>query len=172
MSSLRLNLELAALRLPWRSGLVLAAVLLSALLQSWVLPALQDTLAHEASQPLPRPPSRPAPADPLAGFRASLLAPSQQQAFLQRLQQRAQEAGLSPSQIDYQAGADSAGGFRRLHIHLPLRGSYAALRQFCFALLADYPALALTSFDWQRSTIAETQLQAELHFVLLLKAQP
>ena len=171
---LRLELWLAGLGRwpPILAGLAVAV----ATLWGVVLPvseeraarAWQQTAAAAVTQPSPRaaPPDAPV-ADTLGSFEAQLADEADRTRLMQQLWKQGRAAGLLLQKVDYRREADVSGRFERLHIRVPVTGSYPAVRQFSFALMSAFPSLALDGLDITRDPDdtagrVETTLQLSL----------
>lgn len=75
----------------------------------------------------------------------------------------AEEMGLSINHADYRPELDEAGGFMRLRINLPIRGSAEAIDRYLITVLHTQTALALANVQFKReapdSPILELQTQ-------------
>ena len=157
-------------RLGWAgvSGLILllAAFLVCAMLVRPMVAktiALQTRVATLAAQPAPV-----LAAVTVRDWRADL--PSGDQAYvrLTKLFQAAEEAGLNLSEGSYRRVGNEKSGVQRLIVELPVSGRYATLRGFLASALNNDSALALESVDLQRGSMGETELEADLRFVLFV----
>jgi hypothetical protein len=90
---------------------------------------------------------------------------------LPRLFAAAHHHGLVLDEGRY-AETGKSGDGRRLHIDLPVSGTYPALRAFLAEVLDDNPALLLESLELSREDIGEKELEAHLRFLLNLEAMP
>lgn len=59
-----------------------------------------------------------------------------------------------------------------LRIVLPVKGSYAQIRRFVTAALAEVPTLALEEIAFQRQSARDPRIEAEVRFVLYLGTEP
>jgi hypothetical protein len=84
----------------------------------------------------------------------------------------ARKSGLALNQAEYTSGADSNGRFHTYQILLPVKGSYAAIRQFCEQSLLAIPFASLDEINFKRDAIANRSVDARLRFTLYLSAPP
>lgn len=61
-------------------------------------------------------------------------------------------------------------GLARYRITLPVRGSYAQLRQFVDTLLKTVPTLSIDGLRFERKKVTETQLDAQIRLTLYFRA--
>jgi hypothetical protein len=80
----------------------------------------------------------------------------------------------SAFQIDLPQGEyrlESGGlGLARYHITLPVRASYAQLRSFVNIVLKEMPTASIDGLRFERKSINETQLNAQLEITLYFKS--
>lgn len=178
---LGLTLQLFFLRHGWvGTGLLMAALVL-AVLTTVVLPQMEKSLRNESAQlqslqrnPLPAQPIRtakPAPAG-LQVFEAALLPRKQLTAFLAESWNSAAAHAIRVAHAEYRMEADPHGGFTRLHINVPAVGRYPAIKRYALDLLAHHAGLALQKMQVKREQSASADVEAELHFILLLQNEP
>jgi hypothetical protein len=84
---------------------------------------------------------------------------------LERLHRLARRAGLELAQGEYRLERRAA-GLWAYRVTLPVRGTYAQLREFLGALLKDMPIASLDALRFERKKTAETQLEAQLRVTL------
>jgi hypothetical protein len=82
----------------------------------------------------------------------------------------ARKSGLALNQAEYKSAADSNGQFHTYQIQLPVKGSYAAIRQFCEQSLLAIPFASLDEISFKRDAIANRSVDARLRFTLYLSA--
>jgi Tfp pilus assembly protein PilO len=172
-----LALSLLLARLGRGPVLLAAAALLAAGVWGLMVPAatrasmhqqLQlDALRQSASQ-------APRPAAPvstqgtaLEAFERRLANDDVVTAFQRQLWQQAEAAGLQLNKVDYRSEGDAGAQFTRLSITLPATGTYPGVRRFIFALMAQFPGLALDRLDLKRSSATGAEVEATMHFTLL-----
>lgn len=76
--------------------------------------------------------------------------------------------GLALNQGEYKFMYDKNGRFHSYHILLPVKGPYAAVRQFCEQALMAIPFASFDEMSFKRDAIANATLEAKLHFTLYL----
>ncbi len=81
----------------------------------------------------------------------------------------AKRHGVSLTVGDYRLALDNAGGFRRYHMVLPVKGSFSAIQAFSQQVLLDLPFAALEEISLKRASIDSTQVDAKTRFVLFLR---
>lgn len=58
----------------------------------------------------------------------------------------------------------------RYEVTFPIKGSYAQIRAFALQVTRDVPNIALESMSFQRKTASEAAVQAQIKFVVLMRA--
>ena len=91
---------------------------------------------------------------------------------LRRLFEAARKARLSLDQGNYQLAQGQAAGPAHYRLSLPVQGPYADIRDFIARMLNEDPALALASVTLTRTDIEDSDIDANLEFILYLKARP
>lgn len=76
--------------------------------------------------------------------------------------------GLVLHQGEYKFMYDKNGRFHGYRILLPVKGPYAAVRQFCEQALMAIPFASLDEMHFKRDAIANATLEAKLHFTVYL----
>jgi len=76
--------------------------------------------------------------------------------------------GLALSQAEYKLAHDQDGHFHTYRISLPLKGSYAAIRQFCEQVLEAIPFASLNDINFKRDSIGNAMLEARISITLYL----
>ncbi len=104
-------------------------------------------------------------ADELQRFYQLFPAGAQLTDEVQRLHQLARLAGLDLAQGEYRLERRSA-GLWAYRVTLPVRGSYAQLRQFLSAVLNDMPIASVDGLRFERRQAADTQLEAQIRVTL------
>ena len=84
----------------------------------------------------------------------------------------AQKHGVAIAAAEYKTGFDKVSNIYSWQIALPVRGSYAALRQFAEHVLLAIPFAALDELRIKRDAISSPQLDARLRFTLYLTDTP
>lgn len=82
-----------------------------------------------------------------------------------RLHRLGRAAGLDLAQGEYRLERRS-GGLWAYRVTLPVRGSYAQLRDFLGALLKDMPIASIEGLRFERKRAADTQLEAQVRVTL------
>lgn len=179
-------LKLAPLRLAFalllaRHGAIAALALLAggfaAVLATCVLPPLADSIRVEQRRidwlahrpPPPAPPREPTQTSPLHAFEAVLAQPEDRIRFVREVWDSATPAGVRLEHAEYRTEAPGPGGFGRLRLRLPVRGSYPAIKHYVFALMAKHPGLALERIDLSRDNPGQELVEAQLQFSLLMR---
>lgn len=111
---------------------------------------------------------KPQPAYDLPAFHRFFDRPEKIDDWLAKLYGIATAKGLQLRQADYRL-ADSRYGIERYQITLPVGGSYAEIRGFLDAALAELPVLSLDQASFRRKSAAEPRVETEL--VLTLHAR-
>ncbi|MGH8689649.1 MAG: hypothetical protein ACREUS_01335 [Burkholderiales bacterium] len=62
-----------------------------------------------------------------------------------------------------------AGALTAYHVALPVRGSYAQLRQFVGRVLKDMPTASLDALRFERKKAADAQLEAQVRLTIYLR---
>jgi hypothetical protein len=76
--------------------------------------------------------------------------------------------GLTLKQAEYKFAYDKNGRFHTYSILLPVNGPYAAIRPFCEEVLLAIPFASLDNVNFKREAIANSTIEANLHFTLHL----
>ena len=156
---------------PGRLGvLLLVAAGLAGPLATDPLTQEADALSARSERLARRPPPPPAAAS--QDWLAHLPASHAGQAHLARLFAAAEKAGVSLEEGRYRESRDPESGLDRLAIVLPVTGRYPALRAFLANALEGEPSLALEGLRLSRDGIGESEVQAEVRFVLFLGGRP
>ena len=80
----------------------------------------------------------------------------------------ADKAGLRLTQGEYKSSIEKSGHYSTYQILLPVKGSYAAIRQFCEKTLLAIPFASLDEMSFKREGITSSTLDAKLRFTLYL----
>lgn len=72
------------------------------------------------------------------------------------------------SQAEYKPAHDKNGGFHTYQVHLPVKGPYPAIRQFCEQVLLAIPFASLDEMAFKRESVGSPALEAKLRFTLYL----
>lgn len=169
--SLWLELRIVASRLGWTKPVVLAACLTAGILQWAVRPEINaqtDALRKEATRSAAQINTQPeSPAlTSLQAFTHTLTPAAARGDALKTIFAEADKAGLTLAQADYQTQFDSSGGFSKLQISLPVKGSYPKIRTFVGYLLTALPALSVDDISFRRDNIKSQFVEARIHLTL------
>ncbi len=171
-----LILQLALRRVEWILLAALFFCTLGASLQWLVLPELEKRTDAITRSPIDTPFSR-------SEDQAEAHRIERYQAFIKRIAvgenrteliktifSEAGAAGIYLSQGEYTLVPDSDGGFEKLQINLPLKGSYGQIRSFAKALLHKIPSLSLDDIYFKRESIKNTTVEAKLRLTIYLSS--
>jgi len=86
------------------------------------------------------------------------------------LHQSAMKQGLSALQAEYRDSAEPDTPLRRVRVHIPVRGSYKAVRAWLDDVVATMPELAIDSLELRRTEIGVEEVEAQARFTVLLRA--
>lgn len=86
------------------------------------------------------------------------------------LHQSARKQGLSALRADYRDSAEPDTPLRRVRVHIPVRGSYKAVRAWLNDVVATMPEVAIDGLEIRRADIGMEEVEAQARFVVLLKA--
>lgn len=177
LARLRLAFELLLVRHGGVAALALLVGGFAGLLVTCVLPPLADSLhveqrrisafAHRPQPPVQR--RAEAKKSPQHSFETILAQPEDRIRFVREVWDSASPAGIRLEHAEYRGEAPGPGGFGRLRLRLPVRGSYPAIKHYVFALMAHYPALALERIDLSREHPDQEFVEAQLQFSLLMR---
>lgn len=170
-----LLVQLVARRVEWMPLVALLVCLVGAGLQWLALPqmaqharALESTLIDD-----PQVHSRSAGdslhAERYHAFKDRLAENSERGELLKTVFTEAATAGIPLAQGDYTLIAESEGGYDKLQINLPLKGSYKQIRAFTKTLLEKLPQLSLDEISFRRDNIKSPNVEAKLRLTLYLK---
>jgi Tfp pilus assembly protein PilO len=95
---------------------------------------------------------------------------SQATAELERLHRVAVASGVDAAQGEYRLEHRST-GLWTYRVTLPVRGSYAQLREFVSVVLADMPAASVDTLRFQRRKAGDTGLEAQVGITLHLRPE-
>lgn len=102
--------------------------------------------------------------------------------ILLQLDTRARRYGLSPSRAEYSESALSGSGsgagtkvvngkFRKIRISMPVKGEYAAVRDWLVDALASIPGLSVDALDFQRKDMNQPMLDVQIHLAVYMRGQ-
>ncbi|MBJ7311421.1 hypothetical protein ACFOLJ_01165 [Rugamonas sp. CCM 8940] len=176
LPALLLRARLALTRLGPFACAALALCLLGLGAWAWLLPqraAQAALLAQPLPPPAPAPPTLVAAAPTanqnLAAFYDTLGERRYSEQQVKILFGLAAKSGLTLSQGEYKSGYDKASRVATYQVTLPVKGSYAAIWQFCIEALRSVPFAALDELSFRRDSIAEPVVEARLRLTLYLK---
>jgi len=118
-----------------------------------------------APQPVPVPDST----RRLAAFHDYLPAHETIPELLKQLVGAADKNGIALAKADYKPQADDGAAFMRYEITLPVKADYARVQAFIVSALRELPTLTLDSVTFQREQIESGEVEAKLHFKLLVR---
>jgi membrane protein implicated in regulation of membrane protease activity len=107
-------------------------------------------------------------ADRRAAFEKLLGRGEDLEGYLGKVFAAAKKHGVSLTVGEYRLANDNAGGFRRYHMVLPVKGSFGAIQAFSQQVLLDLPFAALEEISLKRASIDANQVDAKTRFVLFL----
>jgi hypothetical protein len=87
---------------------------------------------------------------------------------LEQLHRLARGAGLNLAQGEYRLERRPA-GLWAYRVNLPVRGSYAQLREFLGALLKNMPSASIDALRFERKKALEASLEAQVRITLHLR---
>ena len=170
-----LPLELLAAR--GHAFLVLAAVLCAMSVAALVVQTsyawratTEARAALEASVAADQQPRASTNAERLLAFERTLGRREELDAYVGKVFAAAKRRGVGLALGEYRLTPDSAGGFQRYQMVLPINGSSAAIQAFSQQVLLDLPFAALEEISLKRATIEATRVEGKLRFVLFLRA--
>lgn len=99
-------------------------------------------------------------------WRAALPATSSRQQRLADLLEHGLRLGLSSTRTEHRVVVDHQAGLEQLRVSMPLKGSYAQIRQFIGEALLKDPGLSLDELRLSRSQVGSLELEAELQWTL------
>lgn len=102
-------------------------------------------------------------------FKDRLAENSERGELLKIVFSEATAAGIPLAQGDYTLVAETEGGYDKLQINLPLKGSYKQIRVFTKTLLDKLPQLSLDEISFRRDNIKSPNVEARLRLTLYLK---
>jgi hypothetical protein len=104
----------------------------------------------------------------LAAFENVLGARGQLDQHLRGLFGIARGYGLRLAVGEYRMAGDTAGGYQRYEVQLPVTGRFDAIQSFSHHVLRDLPFAALEELTFTRDTVGSAAVEARLRFVLFL----
>ena len=163
-------------RLGWGAAVGACALALAALCawQSQRLEGRQQELARQIAAARTAKPAQhrvalPDGARRVAAFYAYLPAHDTIPDLLKQLVDVATSNGVVLAKADYKAQAEDGAAFMRYQITLPIKADYANVQAFIVGALRDMPALTLDSVTFKREQIDTGEVEARVHFNLLVR---
>jgi Tfp pilus assembly protein PilO len=87
---------------------------------------------------------------------------------LERIHRLARASGVDLTKGEYRLERANV-GLWPYRMTLPVRGSYAQMRDFVAAVLKEMPAVSVDALRFERKKASETRLEAQLRFTLYLR---
>ena len=169
---LRLRMEILFWRLGWVLPMTLVVVAACVVLWLFWVPlqvgaagraeAQLDQARRQARQSVVVEPLEP----PMLAFQRLLTPQEETTAQLRKIFELAGNAGLAVAQVDMRRQLDAAGVYSQLHIALPVRGNYPALKRFCAEVLQTMPGLSIDQMLLKRDQAASSEVDAQLSLSL------
>lgn len=78
--------------------------------------------------------------------------------------------GLSVDKGQYILSEKPGNAYRRFEARFPLNGSYLALRRALVDVQKELPNVAIADIQLTRSDVASSQVEAQMHFVVFIRA--
>lgn len=86
--------------------------------------------------------------------------------WIQKIHTAADKEGIVLERGDYRRPSGEGPVPMPLRITLPVKGSYAQIRRFITATLAEVPTLALDEVSFQRQSARDPRIEAQIRFTL------
>lgn len=109
-----------------------------------------------------------APEDGISRFDRQLAGTPERSQLIRTLWLEAGREQVRLGKIDFREERDVAGGFVRLHLHVPASGTYPAIKRLAFGLMHSHPSLALDAIEFKRDRLEGT-LESELQLTFLMR---
>jgi hypothetical protein len=178
--SMRLPFELWLLRTsPWW-GVPCMAIVLWCIAHFMITPWLQTDLSKLVGQraalrtQLQQSADRAAPASPIEASMQSLSpvlpAAHELDQIFRTLFQGADSHALLVKEALYRSESDGGERLRGVHVVVPVRGTYPAIRSWIEETLAANPSLSLDDIAFKRDSVAAGQLEVSVAFTLWHRA--
>ena len=116
-----------------------------------------------------RPAATATPEQSLSRVVAQLPTRSQMPAVLGQVLQQAQAANVELAKGQYTYVAPSATGIGRYELDFPLKAPYPGVRDFINRTLTNIPAAGLDKLSIERKVVADTEVTAEVRFVIFIR---
>ena len=177
LDRLGLSERLRAIGAPGVVGIALLAFAASYVM-STVFPAWRELAriradaaasAQARASPARRAPRESSPAAQLHRFYDAFPVESDASAAIGRVYAAAAEKHVTLPQGEYLVSTEPRTGLMRYGIALPVRGSYAQIREFVSASLQSVPTLALDQLSFERPKVSDAEVQAQVRLTLYLR---
>jgi hypothetical protein len=89
---------------------------------------------------------------------------------VERVHRLARRAGLDLAQGDYRLERRAV-GLWAYRVNLPVRGTYAQLREFSASVLKEMPVASIEALRFERKRAADPQLEAQVRLTLHVRPQ-
>jgi hypothetical protein len=116
-----------------------------------------------------RPAAAATPEQGLTRVVAQLPTRSQMPAVLEQVLQQARAAGVELAKGQYTYVAPSAAGIGRYDLDFPVKAPYPGIRDFINRTLTHIPAAGLDKLSIERKVIADTEVNADVRFVIFIR---
>jgi hypothetical protein len=100
---------------------------------------------------------------------AQLPSRAQMPAVLGQVLSQAKAAGVALEKGQYAYVASSTGGFGRYELDFPVKAQYPGVRDFINRTLTHIPAAGLDKLSIERKVVGDTQVNAEVRFVIFTR---
>jgi hypothetical protein len=100
---------------------------------------------------------------------AQLPTRAQMPAVLGQVLSQAKAAGVALEKGQYTYVASSTGGFGRYELDFPVKAQYPGVRDFINRTLTHIPAAGLDKLSIERKVVGDTQINAEVRFVVFTR---
>lgn len=155
------------------AGLTGLAVLMSAVVAAIavLMPAHRSVVAlrEELSKSGHAIPSETRPEQTARQFSAMLPTRAQIPALLGVVLMQATDSGIALDQGKYTFSAATSTRLARYSFEFPVKGDYASVRTFIDKSLAAVPALGLDKLNVERRNVGDTQVTADVTFVIYMR---
>jgi hypothetical protein len=145
------------------AALVIAAVALLSLHTANVNLSSQILLAQHRPEPAVT------PEQGLTRLVTQLPTRSQMPAVLGQVLQQAKAAGVGLAKGQYTYVAPSANGIGRYELDFPVKAQYPGVRDFINRTLTNIPAAGLDKLSIERKVVADTEVTADVRFVIFIR---
>lgn len=173
--SLLLWSQLIAPRIQWIPVVSLTICLIASALQWLVLPVLQqetravESVLEDVASGRTRIDGATDQSERYQDFRNRLAENGDRGELLKVVFSEAHASGILLPQGDYSLISEVDGGYGKLQINLPVKGSYKQIRAFALGLLEKLPSLSLDEISFRRDNIKSSAVEARIRLTLYLK---